>query len=447
MLERLLGGGGELVTIVAGEGEPRSRPARRRTSSATRTSTSRSTTVARSATRSWSAWSEGRWSRSPRTPRWRPSSAAATPSASWSRRASASARWATCCTTCPGATSCPPSSRRSRSRWSASCCRSSARWARARCPLLRERQRTSTAPTVRIRTNGPDFSLSFFSPYAGQAEKYEAEFRPGSRGLFTGKAKLFNGSWQLEQPHHLMFGDGDEAASLQQAAAGLPAHRQALRLGPHQGHRSRARPGHRGARRADPELRREHDVLDIMTALRWIHGPDDYAQVGRGAEAVPLRGGAGAQLVLARRRRAAQRALGAGPRGGEGTARGLRRAAAVRAHRGPARDRRPPRGGAGPRPPDEPPPPGRGRLRQDPRRPAGDAPGRRLRGQAVLLAPTEVLAQQHHRSITAMLGDLAAGRHARRRRARHLGRAAHRLDGQGPRRRRCSRWSPGRLAS
>ena len=30
-------------------------------------------------------------------------------------------------------------------------------------------------------------------------------------------------------------------------------------------------------------------------------------------------------------------------------------------------------------------------------------------GQAALLAPTEVLAQQHLRSITAMLGDLAAG--------------------------------------
>jgi ATP-dependent DNA helicase RecG len=30
-------------------------------------------------------------------------------------------------------------------------------------------------------------------------------------------------------------------------------------------------------------------------------------------------------------------------------------------------------------------------------------------GQAALLAPTEVLAQQHHRSITAMLGDLAGG--------------------------------------
>ena len=30
-------------------------------------------------------------------------------------------------------------------------------------------------------------------------------------------------------------------------------------------------------------------------------------------------------------------------------------------------------------------------------------------GQAALLAPTEVLAQQHYRSITAMLGPLAAG--------------------------------------
>ena len=37
-------------------------------------------------------------------------------------------------------------------------------------------------------------------------------------------------------------------------------------------------------------------------------------------------------------------------------------------------------------------------------------------GQAALLAPTEVLAQQHHRSITAMLGDLGGRRHARRRR-------------------------------
>ena len=30
-------------------------------------------------------------------------------------------------------------------------------------------------------------------------------------------------------------------------------------------------------------------------------------------------------------------------------------------------------------------------------------------GQAAMLAPTEVLAQQHHRSITEMMGELAEG--------------------------------------
>ena len=45
--------------------------------------------------------------------------------------------------------------------------------------------------------------------------------------------------------------------------------------------------------------------------------------------------------------------------------------------------------------------------------------------------PTEVLAQQHHRSITAMLGDLAAGGMLGGADRRHPGRAAHRLAGRG----------------
>ena len=52
-------------------------------------------------------------------------------------------------------------------------------------------------------------------------------------------------------------------------------------------------------------------------------------------------------------------------------------------------------------------------------------------GQAALLAPTEVLAQQHHRSITAMLGDLAQGGMLGGAADGHPGRAAHRLDGPG----------------
>ena len=49
-------------------------------------------------------------------------------------------------------------------------------------------------------------------------------------------------------------------------------------------------------------------------------------------------------------------------------------------------------------------------------------------GQAVLLAPTEVLAQQHYQTISALLGELGAGRHARRPRHRHRRGLHHRLD-------------------
>jgi ATP-dependent DNA helicase RecG len=44
--------------------------------------------------------------------------------------------------------------------------------------------------------------------------------------------------------------------------------------------------------------------------------------------------------------------------------------------------------------------------RQDRGRAAGDGPGGRLRHQAVLLAPTDVLAQQHYRTIRSLLGEL-----------------------------------------
>ena len=60
-------------------------------------------------------------------------------------------------------------------------------------------------------------------------------------------------------------------------------------------------------------------------------------------------------------------------------------------------------------------------------------------GQAALLAPTEVLAQQHHRSITAMLGPLGRARAARRRRPAAPGsRCSPARWDRRPRARRCS---------
>lgn len=276
-------------------------------------------------------------------------------------------------------------------------------------PFQRGRK-TQFRTEVRIRTNGPSFSLSFFSPYAGQANSYVEQMAPGSRGLFTGKTKVFNGSWQLEQPHQLMFGDGDgEDETLSKLLPVYPLTnklyvwdlikviRVALDL-------VTGVPD-----MLTPELRQRYDVLDVMTALRLVHGPDDYVQAGAAQRRFRFEEALVLQLVLARRR-AAQRAIGAQARTGGG---GLLAAF----------DERLPfelTGGqreigavleaelAQPHPMN--------RLLQ------GEVgSGKTLvalramlrvvdsGGQAVLLAPTEVLAQQHHRSISAMLGDLAQG--------------------------------------
>ncbi|WP_107771617.1 ATP-dependent DNA helicase RecG [Nocardioides sediminis] len=262
---------------------------------------------------------------------------------------------------------------------------------------------------VRIRTNGPDFTLSFFSPYSGQAEKYAAEMRPGSRGLFTGKAKLFNRTWQLEQPHQLMFGDDGETASLPRL---LPVYPLTHRLYVWDLIRVMASALDLVTGVTDvltPELRREYDVVDAMTALRLAHRPDDYGQVGAAQRRFRFEEALVLQLVLARRR-AAQRALGARARTGGGELLGAFDA------------RLPFELTAGQRE--------IGDLIEEEL--ARDHPMHRLLqgevgsgktlvalramlrvvdsgGQAVLLAPTEVLAQQHHRSITAMLGELAQG--------------------------------------
>ena len=41
------------------------------------------------------------------------------------------------------------------------------------------------------------FSMSFFTPYRDAAAKEAARMQPGRYGMFVGKAKRFNGSWQI----------------------------------------------------------------------------------------------------------------------------------------------------------------------------------------------------------------------------------------------------------
>ena len=164
---------------------------------------------------------------------------------------------------------------------------------------------------------------------------------------------------------------------------------------------------------------------------------------------LPLRGGPGHPA-------GARPAAPRGPGDGRPAARrwrrraagGVRRAAAVRAHRGPARDRRADRARPRPAAPDEPAAPGRGRLRQDPGRAAGHAAGGRL-GRPGRAAG----AHRGARPAAPPLDHRDARRPRRRRDARRRGRgddgrAAHRLDDQGAAHRAAARgWRPARPAS
>lgn len=263
--------------------------------------------------------------------------------------------------------------------------------------------------TIRLRTDGPDFSVTLFSPYQALAERHEGEFRSGSRAIFTGKAKQFRGSWQLEQAHGFAL-DGEEGVMMSKLIPVYPLTAK-LYTWDIQKVVSVALDLVTGVPDVfTPELRERFDLLGVMQALRWIHAPDEWGQLGAAQKRFRFEEALVMQLVLARRR-AVHRAQGA--------------------------QARPPRAGGvldafDARLPFE---------LTDGQREVGqqvadelalDHPMNRLLqgevgsgktlvalramlqvvdsgGQAALLAPTEVLAQQHHRSISAMLGDLGQG--------------------------------------
>lgn len=270
---------------------------------------------------------------------------------------------------------------------------------------------------VVVRTDGPSFRISMFAKNKHMGEWQQSHRLPaGRRGIFVGKVSRFRDHWQLTHPQVVLFGDKDEdAAQLSLDAIGDLYPIYPLTKGVDSWDLQRAvafalTVVDHVPDLLPPAIRDEYDLLDVHTGLQWIHNPHDYAQVTAAQRRFRFEEALITQAVLARRRRAI-RALGARARtGGDG---GLLAAFDTRL---------PFELTAGQREvgaqieADLAEPHPMNRLLQ------GEVgSGKTLvalramlrvvdsGGQAALLAPTEVLAQQHHRSITAMLGDLAAG--------------------------------------
>ncbi len=269
------------------------------------------------------------------------------------------------------------------------------------------RRRKGRMLTVTLTDGKHDMTTTFFKPYG-----HEKRLVPGRRGMFAGTVGSYRGTFQLTHPSYAIIGaDGDE---LDVYEGGLvPVYldvkgvtslmvTQAVKIVFH--HLDELPDP------VPPDVRRARGLVGELEAYRSLHLPKDRGEVRRGERRMRYAEAFVVQAALAARREA-QRAEPATPRrsvpGGlleEFDARlpfaltdGQREVGEV--------------------------------IAQDL---ASSHPMHRLLqgevgsgktvvalramlsvidsgGQAALLAPTEVLAQQHHRSITTMLGDLAEG--------------------------------------
>jgi ATP-dependent DNA helicase RecG len=280
----------------------------------------------------------------------------------------------------------------------------------------RRTHRTAYRVDVTVRTDGLSLRLSFFAKHQGMAKWHTDRMPVGRRGIFLGQADTFRGEWQLTHPQVVLFGSpGEDTAQLSLESIGAFYPIYPLTKGVESWDLQRAISFARTVVEELPELlpaalRTQYDVIGARQALDWIHAPDTWGQIRRAQQRYRFEEALVTQLVLGRRRRAV-RAMGARPRdGGQGDlleafderlpfelTHGQREIGAQIDH-------------------DLAQPHPMNRLLQ------GEVgSGKTLvalramlrvvdsGGQAALLAPTEVLAQQHLRSITAMLGDLAAG--------------------------------------
>ncbi|WP_228387036.1 ATP-dependent DNA helicase RecG [Ornithinicoccus halotolerans] len=267
--------------------------------------------------------------------------------------------------------------------------------------------RRSIFEAVLVDEAGHRLLLTFFRPYG-----HPGKLVPGARVVCAGKVDRYRQHWQLVHPeYHVLGGEGDDgpvgygegpvALYPEIPKVGHMKVAQAVDLVLHA----------MGDTVPDPvpeEVRQARDLPGLMTAYRFVHQPRDWAEKNLGWERLAWQEAFVIQATLARLRHSSE-AVPAVPRppreGGLAEAFHAQLPFALTD--------------------------GQQRIVEEVRRDlARDRPMHRLLqgevgsgktvvallamlevvdngGQAALLAPTEVLAAQHHRSITAMLGPLA----------------------------------------
>jgi ATP-dependent DNA helicase RecG len=273
------------------------------------------------------------------------------------------------------------------------------------------RNRPGTILEATVTDGHGRLTLTFFGK--GRQDWREKELRPGLHGLFSGQVSTFKGKRQLSHPEYELLGTGDGTVRAAEYAAELiPVYPASGQITSWQIADSVRIVLDTLDITGDPlpaDVRRRHGLCGYADALRGIHRPVDFKDVNRAKSRLKWDEAFELQVVLAQRRLAAT-AYSATPR--PGVAGGLlaefdaalpfeltigQQLAGVTIAEELALDHpmhRLLQGEVGS---------GKTVIAVRAMLQVVDAAG-----QAALLAPTEVLAQQHYRSITQLLGPLSA---------------------------------------
>jgi ATP-dependent DNA helicase RecG len=273
-----------------------------------------------------------------------------------------------------------------------------------RATTSRMRQRRGRKLDVVITDGTRDLDLVYFSAYG-----HEGKLVPGARAIFAGKVTRYHQRWQLAHPEYELFDDQPPVTQrdlipIYLPVKGLQPWAVSRAVGIVLDHLDEA---------VDPlpsDVRRARSLVPRLEALRGIHTPDTMAQVERSRRRMRFEEAFILQAALAQRRASQSHDATVSRQARPGgvleafdrrlpfeLTSGQRQVGTVIAHE-MAREvpmNRLLQGEVGS---------GKTVVALRAMLAAVDAGG-----QAALLAPTEVLAAQHHRTIRGLLGDLADG--------------------------------------
>jgi ATP-dependent DNA helicase RecG len=285
-----------------------------------------------------------------------------------------------------------------------------ARVLRARARPMRNRPGFMLEATV-ADDSGGTLALVFFNRRRPPIDWLERKLRPGRWGLFAGKVSAYRDAWQLAHPDYELLDEPEEAVAADFASELIPIYPATKEVTSWALTKAVRAALDQAALPPDPlpdRIRAGRRLTDLASALRGIHRPDSWEQLGPARRRLTWDEAFAVQLTLVQRRRRAEAELPATPRphrpggvldafdaalpyeltGGQREIGSQLAAELARSH--PMH-----------------------RLLQGEVGSGKTVCALRAAlqvvdagGQAALLAPTEVLAAQHHRSVTELLGPL-----------------------------------------